>query len=118
GARSETVSFRMSASDGGAGRLTGEGTVSLAADASPALDIQTRFDNMHVVTRRVLVLAVEGDLSLTGATLPPDTDNPLNLVGTLTTTEARYLIPKQLPGGVAHIDVVIVQGSDEADAAD
>ena len=118
GARSETVSFRMSASDGGAGRLTGEGTVSLAADASPALDIHTRFDNMHVITRRDLVLAVEGDLSLTGATLPPDTDNPLNLEGTLTTTEARYLIPKQLPGGVSHIDVVIVQGSDEADAAD
>lgn len=116
GARSETLSFRMSASDGGAGRLTGEGTVSLAADASPALNIRTHFDNMHVVTRRDLVLAVEGDMSLTGARLPPDRDNPLNLEGTLTTTEARYLIPKQLPGGVSHIDVVIVQGPDEADA--
>lgn len=118
GARSETLSFRMSASDGGAGRLTGEGTVSLAADTSPAVDIHTRFDDMHVVTRRDLVLAVEGDLSLTGTVLPPDTENPLKLEGTLTTTEARYLIPKQLPGGVSHIDVIIVQGPDDADAVD
>lgn len=116
GERSETLAFRMSARDNGAGRLTAEGTVSLAAGASPVVAIHTRFDNMHVVTRRDLVLAVEGDLSLTGASLPPDLENPLKLEGTLTTTEARYLIPKQLPGGVSHIDVIIVQGPDEADA--
>ncbi|MDO9128061.1 MAG: translocation/assembly module TamB domain-containing protein, partial [Parvibaculum sp.] len=88
GERSEAMSFTMSARDSDNGRLTGEGTVSLAAGAAPAVDIRTRFANMQVVRRQDLVLAVDGDLTLTGPALPPSLDAPLLLQGVLTTTDA------------------------------
>lgn len=118
GERSEAMSFTMSARDSGEGRLTGEGTVSLAADAAPAVDIRTRFANMQVVRRQDLVLAVDGDLALTGPALPPSLDAPLLLQGALTTTDARFHVPEKLPGGVAHIDVIVVQGPGEADSVE
>lgn len=118
GRRSEVLTFAMSARDTASGRLSAEGTISLAADARNAADIRARFENMRMVSRRDLVLAVEGELALTGTALPPSLDEPLKLEGNLTTTEARYLIPQQLPGGVSTIDVIIVQGPDEADAVE
>lgn len=118
GRRSEVLNFTMSARDTASGRLSANGTISLAADARNAADIRVRFENMRMVSRRDLVLAVEGELALTGTVLPPSLDEPLKLEGNLTTTEARYLIPQQLPGGVSTIDVIIVQGPDEADAVE
>ncbi len=118
GRQSERLSFSMSARDSTGGSLSAEGTISLAADASLPADIRARFDNMRMVSRRDLVLAVEGDLALTGTTLPPSLEAPLKLEGKLTTTEARYLIPQQLPGGVSQIDVIIVQGPEEANAVE
>lgn len=118
GRRSEVLNFTMNARDNASGSLTAEGTISLAASAERAADIRARFANMRMVSRRDLVLAVEGDLALTGRVLPPRLDDPLKLEGSLTTTEARYLIPQQLPGGVSTIDVIIVQGPDEADAVE
>ncbi|MBX3505334.1 MAG: translocation/assembly module TamB domain-containing protein [Parvibaculum sp.] len=118
GQRSELLSFSMNARDHANGRVDAEGTLSLAAGANPAVSIRARFDNMRMVSRRDLVLGVEGDLSLTGPSLPPNLEAPLKLEGTLVTTEARYLIPQRLPGGVSTIDVIIVQGAEEADAAD
>lgn len=115
GEGSETMRFTMSARDPAEGRLTAEGTVSLAADANPAVDMRTRFDNMQMVRRQDLVLAVDGDLALTGPALPPDLERPLLLSGQLTTTTARFHVPEKLPGGVAHIDVIEVQGPGEAD---
>ncbi|ABS62006.1 protein of unknown function DUF490 [Parvibaculum lavamentivorans DS-1] len=115
GERSEAMSFTMSARDSGDGRLTGEGTVSLAADASPAVDIRTQFSDMQVVRRQDLVLAVNGALALTAPALPPSLDQPMLLEGELTTTTARFHVPEQLPGGVAHIDVILVRGPGEAD---
>ncbi|MEQ8268402.1 MAG: translocation/assembly module TamB [Parvibaculum sp.] len=116
--RSEMLRFRMSARDSGKGRVTAEGTLSLAADANPAADVRTRFDKMQVVRRQDLVLAVDGDLALTGAALPPSLDEPLLLSGELTTTTARFHVPEKLPGGVAHIDVIEVQGPGEADTVE
>lgn len=118
GRRSERLSFNMSARDSASGRLTAEGTISLADGAATPTDIRARFDNMRMVSRRDLVLSVEGDLALTGAALPPSLDEPLRLEGQITTTEARYLIPQQLPGGVSQIDVIIVQGPEEADTVE
>lgn len=115
GRRSEILTFSLNARDSGSGRLTADGTLSLSADAARAADIRARFDNMRMVSRRDLVLAVDGELALTGSRLPPNLEEPLRLEGQLTTTEARYLIPQQLPGGVSTIDVIIVQGPDEAD---
>lgn len=115
GERSEVLSFTMSASDNGKGRVTADGTLSIGTKASPAVDIRTHFTNMQVVSRRDLVLSVSGDLSLTGEALPPDLDKPLLLEGALTTTSARFHVPEKLPGGVAHIDVIEVHGADEAD---
>ena len=117
GRRSELLSFSMSARDHADGTVNAEGTVSLAADADPAVSIRTRFSNMRMVSRRDLVLGVEGELALTGPALPPSLDAPLKLEGSLVTTEARYLIPQRLPGGVSTIDVIIVHGPEEADAA-
>lgn len=114
GRRSEVLTFTMSARDSASGRLTGEGTISLAASAAKAAGIRARFDSMRMVNRRDLVLSVDGELALTGTVLPPSLDAPLKLEGRLTTAEARYLIPRQLPGGVSQIDVIIVQGPEEA----
>ncbi|MEW6089304.1 MAG: translocation/assembly module TamB domain-containing protein [Pseudomonadota bacterium] len=115
GRRSEVLSFTMSARDSANGRLSAEGTISLAADAVTPANIRARFDNMRMVSRRDLVLAVDGELSLKGSALPPNLDEPLKLEGSLTTTEARYLIPQQLPGGISKIDVIIVHGPEESD---
>ena len=118
GQRSEVLTFSLNARDSGDGRLTADGTLSLAADAARAADIRARFDNMRMVSRRDLVLAVEGELSLTGTALPPSLDERMRLEGSLTTTDARSVIPHQLPPGVSTIDVIIVQGPDQADTVE
>ncbi|MBO6633253.1 translocation/assembly module TamB domain-containing protein [Parvibaculum sp.] len=118
GQRSEMMRFEMSARDSGQGRMTAEGTVSLAADAAPAVDVRTVFHGMQVVRRQDLVLAVEGDLALTGPALPPSLEEPLKLEGSLTTTQARFIVPERLPGGVATIDVIEVEGPGEADTVE
>jgi|GEM_PF-1296182 translocation and assembly module TamB len=118
GRRSETMRFEMSARDSGEGRMSAEGSVSLAADAAPAVDVRTVFESMQVVRRQDLVLAVEGDLALTGPALPPSLEEPLKLEGSLTTTEARFIVPEWLPGGVATIDVIEVEGPGEADTVE
>src|SRR5690606_263190 len=60
GQRSETMRFEMSARDSGKGRMNAEGTVSLAADAEPAVDVRTVFHGMQAVRRQDLVIAVDG----------------------------------------------------------
>ncbi|MEX1154738.1 translocation/assembly module TamB domain-containing protein, partial [Parvibaculum sp.] len=117
GARSERLSFTLGARDNSAGRLTSEGTITLAADAARAVDIRTRFSSLQVARRQDLVLSVSGDLDLGGAALPPTETDPLKLSGALTTTEAHFRVPEQLPHSVPQIAVVTVNDPDEAAAA-
>lgn len=118
GQRSEEMRFDMSARDSGQGRMSAEGTVSLSADAAPAVDVRTVFNAMQVVRRQDLVISVEGDLALTGPALPPSLEEPLKLTGNLTTTQARFLVPERLPGGVATIDVIEVEGPGAEDTVE
>ncbi|MDO8839058.1 MAG: translocation/assembly module TamB domain-containing protein [Parvibaculum sp.] len=114
GARSEVLRFALSGRDGDSGRLTSEGTISLAADRADAIRVQTKFANLQVARRQDLTLSVSGDLALTGAALPPTKEAPLKLTGALTTTDALFIIPERLPFNVPHIAVIEVNGPDEA----
>jgi translocation and assembly module TamB len=113
GKRSEQLRFTMTARDIGQGRIEAEGTVSLAADANPAVDMRATLDNMEMVRRSDLILAMDGTLTLMGPALPASMEEPLRLEGELTTTTARFNIPDQIGGGVPHIDVIEIQGPDE-----
>lgn len=117
GARSETLSFTLDARDNSAGRITSEGTITLAAGAARAVDIRTRFTRLQVARRQDLVLSVSGDLELGGAALPPTDAEPLTLSGALTTTEAHFRVPEQLPHSVPQIAVVLVNDPEEAATA-
>ena len=116
GARSEVLDFTLTARDGGAGRLDAGGTISLAAARAQAVLIEARFAGLQVARRRDVTLAVSGDLALTGAALPPTREEPFRLGGALTTTDALFVIPEQLPSGVPHIAVIEINGPDD-DAA-
>ncbi|MCW5725846.1 translocation/assembly module TamB [Parvibaculum sp.] len=117
GERSEVLRFTLDARDGGGGRLTSEGTLTLAATAAQAVAVRARLSDMQIVRRQDLTLSATGDLVLAGAALPPREDAPLKLSGALTATDALFVIPERLPGSVPHIAVIEVNEPDGAAAA-
>ncbi len=74
--------------------------------------MRAAFTNAKLVRRSDLELAANGTLELMGPALPPGPDAPLTLKGALTATQAQLRIPERLPGSVARIDVIEINGTE------
>ena len=105
---SEVFRFRMTANDGGEGRVEAEGDISLRRNATMPILVKAHFDKAHLVRQPEADAAVSGELMLEGAALPPTEKAPLSLSGKLTTDLAQYRIPQSLPASVPEIKVTEV----------
>ena len=90
---------RFSASDGGPGRLTGEGAVQLGADAVPDIDLRIRLQHFRAVRRDDAQVTASGTAALSG------TLAALRLAATITVDKAELNIPDQLPASVPTLAV-------------
>ncbi|MBI1261995.1 MAG: hypothetical protein GC184_09740 [Rhizobiales bacterium] len=112
---SELLTFEMSANDGGKGRMTSTGVLSLARDANPALSIKNHFENAHLLHQRDMDMALSGDVELSAAAFPLTAEKPLLVKGALTTELAQYRIPDELPGSVPEISWREINGGRDGD---
>ena len=110
GLESRSLHFSLEANDGAKGRLSAAGDVHLASDSTSAVSIGATFSNMRIVRTAEADIAVDGQLDLTGPVFPPTDQAPLSLKGALTTTLAQLRIPDSLPGSIAQIDVIEING--------
>ncbi|MGV8995568.1 MAG: translocation/assembly module TamB domain-containing protein [Parvibaculaceae bacterium] len=114
GHSSETLDFSVTATDGEAGHLTGQGTIALDPDMIQAISISTKLDNMRLVRRSELDAAIDGTLSLTGPAFPPTLEKPATLSGALTTRAMHITIPDSLPADVPLVEVTEINGDSVA----
>ncbi|MES1989358.1 MAG: translocation/assembly module TamB domain-containing protein [Pseudomonadota bacterium] len=117
GHSSETLDFVLAATDGQAGRLAGQGTITLDPDMLQAISISTKLDNMRLVHRSEIDATLDGTLSLTGPVFPPTLERPATLSGALTTRAMHITIPDSLPADVPLVEVTEINGSSVAQGA-
>lgn len=110
GQESENLHLTLDANDGGKGHVTAQGDIRLTQSAFPAVGIDISLANAKLVQTAEADAAIDGSLRLEGLAFPPTAAAPLTLKGSLTTTSAQIRIPDQLPGSVAQIDVVEING--------
>jgi len=114
GHSSETLDFALTATDGEAGHLKGQGTIALDPDMLQAISISTTLDNMRLVHRSELDATIDGALSLTGPAFPPTLEKPATLSGALTTRAMHITIPDSLPADVPLVEVTEINGGSVA----
>ena len=110
GHRSQSLAFEMTATDGGAGRISANGQISLDKHASPAMAISTQISNAHLLRRSDVDATLDGTLELTGPVFPPSLEKPALLKGTITSKAMHIQIPESLPVDVPLVDVTEVNG--------
>ncbi|MEZ5805298.1 MAG: translocation/assembly module TamB domain-containing protein [Rhizobiaceae bacterium] len=82
------------------GRISASGTVSTNAAAGFPADLRIVLDNARYVDGTMVIATVSGNLAMTG----PLTRDPL-LSGTINVDRAEIMVPENLAGGAAQIDV-------------
>ena len=82
------------------GRISASGTVSTNAAAGFPADLRIVLDNARYVDGTMVIATVSGNLAMTGAL----TRDPL-LSGTINVDRAEIMVPENLAGGAAQIDV-------------
>ena len=90
---------RFSASDGGQGRVGGEGTVQLDPAADYPVDLRLRLERARIVARDEIVATASGALTLNGGVGAP------KLGGGITVNHAEISIPERLGPSIAVIPV-------------
>lgn len=90
---------RFSATDGGRGRLAGEGKVELDPAADYPVDLRLRLEQARLVARDDIVATATGELALDGSVTAPE------LGGVVTVNRAEISIPERLGPSVAVIPV-------------
>ena len=110
GHRSQSLAFEMTATDGGAGKISANGQISLDKHASPAMTISTQISNAHLLRRSDVDATLDGTLELTGPVFPPSLENPALLKGTITSKAMHIQIPESLPVDVPLVDVTEING--------
>tara|TARA_R110000824_G_scaffold118960_15_gene272360 strand:- start:53370 stop:57566 length:4197 start_codon:yes stop_codon:yes gene_type:complete len=110
GQRSETLGFKLTATDGAAGRISGEGTIELDADSAQPIDIRLEVDNAKLVRRSDVDATLDGEINLTGPAFPPTLEEPALLKGNVTTRNLHIRIPDSLPVDVPLVEVIEING--------
>ena len=110
GHRSQSLAFEMTATDGGAGKISANGQLSLDKHASPAIAISTQISNAHLLRRSDVDATLDGTLELTGPIFPPSLEKPALLKGTITSKAMHIQIPESLPVDVPLVDVTEING--------
>jgi translocation and assembly module TamB len=95
---------RFSASDGGKGRLSGEGTVQLDPAADYPVDLRLEVKRARIVARDEIDATASGALTLDGSVGAP------KLGGTITVNHAEISIPERLGPRIAVIPVEEIGG--------
>src|SRR5690606_19424188 len=101
---------RFSATGGGGGRLTGEGTVELDPAADYPVDLHLTVQRARLVIRDDVTATASGDLALGGSAMAPV------LSGTVTIDRAEIVIPDRVGPSIAVIPVQEI-GRDVTDGA-
>jgi len=110
GQRSQSLAFDMTATDGGAGKISANGQISLDKHASPAIAISTQISNARLLHRKDVDATLDGTLELTGPVFPPSLEKPALLNGTITSKAMHIQIPESLPVDVPLVDVTEING--------
>ena len=111
-ANRQTVTIeQLTANDGGAGRLAGDGTIAIDPAADYPVDLRLQLERARLVARDDVTATMSGDLTLDGTAAAPI------LGGLITVNRAEILIPDRLGPSVAVIEVEEVGGSVDARAA-
>ena len=105
GDRRQVTLQRFSGNDGGAGTISGTGTVAIDPAAGFPHAMAFNFRNFTVVRREEGEVPVDGELTLTGSV------DSLRLAGELTVPKAELRLPDSLPPEVVTLDVVEVGGA-------
>ena len=111
GQRSQTLAFEMTATDGGAGKISGDGQISLDKKAASAIAISAKLTNAHLLRRSDVDAAVDGTFELTGPVFPPSLEKPALLKGAITSKALQIRIPESLPVDVPLVDVTEINGA-------
>jgi translocation and assembly module TamB len=90
---------RFSATDGGAGRLNGEGTIGLDRAAGYPLDVRVQFERARLVARDDATATLSGRVALAGNVAAP------KLKGEISVDRADVSIPERLGPRVAVLPV-------------
>lgn len=108
--RQTIVVERLSATDGGSGRLTGEGSIRIDPAAAYRVDLRVRLDRARLLARDDVTATASGDLTLDGTVAAP------TLGGQITVNRAEISIPERIGPSVAVISVEEVGGNVAATA--
>lgn len=112
GRRSQSLDFDLKASDGGDGRVSAQGMISLDKKSQQAISISASLDNAHLLRRSDVDATLDGKLELTGPAFPPSLEEPATLKGTVTTRAMHIHIPESLPVSVPLVEVVEINGTE------
>ncbi|MGH6901250.1 MAG: translocation/assembly module TamB domain-containing protein, partial [Geminicoccaceae bacterium] len=110
GNRRTLVIEQLTANDGGAGRLAGDGTVGIDPATGYPLDLRLHLERAQLVARDDVTATMSGDLTLGGTAAAPI------LGGLITVNRADVLIPDDLGPSVAVIEVEEIGGRVDARA--
>ena len=114
GHSSQNLAFDLTASDGDTGKVSANGQISLAQNASSPLQISVKLANAHLLRRSDVDATLDGTLELTGPVFPPSLERPALLKGTLTSKAMHIQIPDSLPVDVPLVDVTEINGTGAA----
>jgi translocation and assembly module TamB len=99
-ANRQTVAIeRFAATDGGEGRLSGQGTIGIDPKASYPLDVRLQLEEAGLVARDDITATMSGRLALRGNATAPE------LRGEVTVNRAEISIPERLGPSVAVLPV-------------
>ncbi len=103
----ELILEDLRAGDGGKGRLTASGKVTLADDGFPAFAFRVVLRDFAAVRRDDLQLVLGADLVLTGSR------EGIRTEGKLETGPSRFSVPERFPGSIPDLEVVEVPSPPE-----
>ncbi|HZA65857.1 MAG TPA: translocation/assembly module TamB domain-containing protein [Geminicoccaceae bacterium] len=95
---------QLTATDGGEGRLAGDGTIAIDAAQGYRMNLRLQLERARLVARDDVTATTSGDLALAGAVASP------RLTGAITVNRAEILIPDQIGPSVAVIPVEEIGG--------
>ena len=90
---------RFAATDGGDGRLTGQGTIDIDPAAGYPMDVRLKLDQARLVARDDISASMSGGLALEGNATAPE------LSGGITLDRAELSVPERLGPSVAVLQV-------------
>lgn len=108
----------VSGKDGGAGNLTGSGTLDLSVGADKRLDVSLELSSFKVARRDDVSATASGDIAMLWPRGPEGQLQPLSIEGAITVNQLDAHIPDQLASEVETIDVTRVTSSGEPIDAD